>query len=242
MDNTTKALLIAAAVLIVIIIIALSVRVLNVNDDSADRAGELVQSKTGDASKRTVDEIGKIGQSGSSQESRWILINDADNSGTITVGDKYKLNGTNEEFYVIKTPVETDTTVILLTAKCINTSTWQQDDKYTRVPFSKTPVTNIYANASIKNLVDNYVTNTLSISKGRLMTYEEARALKGTKYNNILCANPNKVNFWLGSPCKDKANYVWIVNGGNGTFVETSVTNSSDYGVRPVIEISKSNI
>ena len=199
MDNATKALLIAAAVLIAIIIIALSVRLLNVNDDSGQIAGELVQGKTGDASIRAVDEIGKIGINNTQSKTRWTLINDANDNGNPDVGDKCKIDGTNEEFYVIKT---NSTTVTLLAAKCVNTSTWKQDDNYNKVAFDTKDendnYTNVYNNASIKVLVNNYFSAWDIENTGRLLLKGELEDL----LRNLTSENKAKIllnwKFWVG--------------------------------------------
>ena len=77
---------------------------------------------------------------------------------------------------------------------------------------------------------------------GRLMTYEEAEALK-TNYKEILYGkNTEKgyLNYWLGSASGETNVY-----GVSGTIVQSrysfdSVNNG--YGVRPVIEVPKSSI
>ena len=77
---------------------------------------------------------------------------------------------------------------------------------------------------------------------GRLMTYEEAKALQ-TDYSEILYGlNTEKgyLNYWLGSAFSE--NKVWFVFGessslGNGNFFSVNFC-----GVRPVIEVPKSSI
>ena len=83
MENSTKALLIVASVLIVIIIIALAVNLLNVNDDSAEAAGDLVQEKTTDASKTAVSEIGGVWYKN-------LIPSSTDEHGNIFNGTGYK--------------------------------------------------------------------------------------------------------------------------------------------------------
>ena len=78
---------------------------------------------------------------------------------------------------------------------------------------------------------------------GRLMTYEEAKALK-TDYSEILYGlNTEKgyLNYWLGSA--DSGGSVWYVDGG-GSFLLDDNTFVSAYSIggRPVIEVPKSSI
>ena len=81
---------------------------------------------------------------------------------------------------------------------------------------------------------------------GRLMTYEEARALE-KDYSDILYGkNIEKgyLNYWLGSA--DDENGVKYVRGENNLIYGSYSTNSSTlngyYGVRPVIKVPKSLI
>jgi len=84
--------------------------------------------------------------------------------------------------------------------------------------------------------------------KGRLMTVEEVVALGGSTSSNSTSECPGFINgdgtgtlnFWLGS-----ANYVvnvWGVNGEGDGFSCRSFNYDFRFGVRPVVEISKSSI
>ena len=72
---------------------------------------------------------------------------------------------------------------------------------------------------------------------GRLLTYEEANALQNVEDegNSIIF---NVQYYWLGSA--NDSNYVWDVSEGN--FNNYRYDNDYGYGVRPVIEISTSDI
>ena len=79
---------------------------------------------------------------------------------------------------------------------------------------------------------------------GRLMTYEEAKALQ-TDYSEILYGkNIEKgyLNYWLGSAYSESN--VWVVNGGFSTLSSNTIyfigANGFNGGVRPVIKVSKS--
>ena len=74
---------------------------------------------------------------------------------------------------------------------------------------------------------------------GRLMTVEEARGITGTESGTINSpAWIKTTSYWLSSASSDTL--VWnVYDGGLGDRLFGS---GSDYGVRPVIEISKSKI
>ncbi|MBP3840821.1 MAG: hypothetical protein IK997_01705, partial [Bacilli bacterium] len=75
---------------------------------------------------------------------------------------------------------------------------------------------------------------------GRLLTFEEATSL-GCDANENTCPEGSfitKTSFWLGSA--DYDDYVWGVDSG-GYFYDNGY-NVNNVGVRPVIEISTSDI
>ena len=90
---------------------------------------------------------------------------------------------------------------------------------------------------------------------GRLMTYDEANALKyaNTKilYGKNIGVVDDYLNYWLGTsiPNDGSSGYVWHINGLSGTsaggvgdFGYHIYNYNVDYGIRPVIEISKSKV
>jgi len=182
-----------------------------------------------------------------------------DNITGVSVGDIVTASN-GESFYVIKTPEANETTVKLLAAKCVNTSTWRQDDSYNPVAFDEgtydettgayfkpnttTPVTNEYANASIKGLVETYVTGTLGLNanQGMLMSYAEATALQ-SGHKDMLYGTTTKWNYWLGSPYEERTDCAGSVEGSIDVmgydYVHLGLRNG---GLRPVIEISLSSI
>ena len=80
---------------------------------------------------------------------------------------------------------------------------------------------------------------------GRLMTVEEVEALGGStsSYSTSNCPSwINSQNFWLGSAVEGISNDVWGVDGEYGFLDSRGYSNGSNFGVRPVVEISKSEI
>lgn len=91
----------------------------------------------------------------------------------------------------------------------------------------------------------NAYAKTCRATKGRLLTYTEANNLKASygdmiwgKANNQ--GNGNYLCYWLGSAISTSG--VWDVYGGSAFFHSDGFSYSGYYGVRPVIEISKSLI
>ena len=86
-------------------------------------------------------------------------------------------------------------------------------------------------------------------ASSRLLSYEEANALKAKKDSNtkidaMYRGTANTANgylyYWLGSAYGP--NYVWSVNGDIGILFSSSFSYSNYSGVRPVITILKSKI
>ena len=75
---------------------------------------------------------------------------------------------------------------------------------------------------------------------GRLLSYEEADSAQSIEDNGTSIIFDGSQIYWLGS-----ANYgysVWRVGSGGSSFGGSSYNNDGTYGVRPVIEISTSEI
>ena len=166
----------------------------------------------------------------------------------------------NEPFYIIGgdevgTEVTDATQDILLLAKYNLTSDGSSQDQNGNsnpCAFSNTEywssVSGITYPADLNNEA-KYGTGSLVIAKakaygaslkatGRLMTYEEAEALK-TDYLEILYGNKdgNKLNYWLGSA--DGENIVWHVYG-KYSYLDIGSFDVGNGGARPVIKVSKS--
>ena len=100
---------------------------------------------------------------------------------------------------------------------------------------------------SIAYYVEQYKTKLIEMGApstitGRLLTFEEATSL-GCDANENTCPQDSFItdtSFWLGSAYGDDG--VWDVNGSGSNFYDCSYDGDNYYGVRPVIEISTSDI
>lgn len=120
-----------------------------------------------------------------------------------TIGQTVTING--ESFYVIEDSDETKSTVKLLAAKCVDTREKiegvtnpnynKQSDNANLVMFDSTaPYSNIYADSTIKLLVDSYVASLgVTVKEGRLIQDEERNALFESGHNLGI---PVLQNFW----------------------------------------------
>ena len=145
------------------------------------------------------------------------------------VGDQVTVGG--EKFYVIKASSESEEKVTLLAEKNIDTTTMVQSDSANTIAFSSTDVINI-AKAY----------GTAKGGEGRLMTVEEAYEITGLTSSGTI-NSPDWIkatNYWLGSA--GSAGVVWVVDGDRSRLIGKDFSCDFYYGVRPVIEISKSLI
>ena len=133
-------------------------------------------------------------------------------TGTGTaVGDVYT-TGT-ESFYLIASD---STTVTLLAVNCVDTRAKiddednenynkQRDDAPTVAFDTTAPYSNVYAESTIKALVDSYVESLgVEVEEGRLLLNEDVWAIGGNPeypYSTADCPDfLNEKTFWLGSP------------------------------------------
>lgn len=166
------------------------------------------------------------------------------------VGDKVTVG--EENFYVIKASSASEEKVTLLAEKNIDTTTMAQSDSANKIAFSSTnywsSIEGITYPYNLNNTATSANTDAIAIAKaygtakggeGRLMTYEEANELKDTNSEMIYGTNTTAgyLNFWFGSA--GSADYVWNVFGRRSFLGRSSFSNTDNYGVRPVIEISK---
>ena len=170
------------------------------------------------------------------------------------VGDQVTVGG--EKFYVIKASSESEEKVTLLAEKNIDTTTMVQSDSANKIAFSSTDywknIEGITYPYNLNGVETSVSTDVINIAKaygtakggeGRLMTVEEVFALGGNKDNNSSASCPswiNTANFWLGSAYS--TDYVWFVYGEISDLSINYFFYGGGYGVRPVIEISKSLI
>ena len=95
---------------------------------------------------------------------------------TFAIGDMIRLGG--ENFFVIENSGENSSTVKLITAMLVDSTTNKQKKNATLLNFDDTDSTDVYANASIKTKVDNYVNELQArwgktIDQARLLTFED---------------------------------------------------------------------
>ena len=174
------------------------------------------------------------------------------------VGDQVTVGG--EKFYVIKASSESEEKVTLLAEKNIDTTTMVQSDSANKIAFSSTDywknIEGITYPYNLNGVETSVSTDVINIAKaygtakggeGRLMTVEEAYEITGLTSSGTI-NSPDWIkatNYWLGSA--DNAGSLWGVLGersylgGSGFRVDGSV-GGIGYGVRPVIELSKSLI
>ena len=171
---------------------------------------------------------------------------------TCTIGEN------TESFYVMNsylTDIPSDK-IVMMTKYNIDPTTYRQSSTAGTVAFSSTqywPSETTYPvdvyderNDIIKPIVDNYVSylngSLMEDVTGSLLTYSQAENL-GCSYSNYSCSGaPSWVystKYWLGS--YDGYNNVWSVFS-NGNFLDVDYGIDYDYGVRPVITISTSEI
>ena len=184
-----------------------------------------------------------------------------------SIGDEVTIG--EEHFYVLKDSDETNPNVTLLAKDCIDTTTLVQSASAGTVAFSTEKYWE--GGIAKKDIVEpepilDEETGKLTLPAshvaakaaydygrdlggiGRLMTYNEATELQTTNSNILYGINgkssSTSLSFWLGT--SDEATPpVWNVLGNdlnNLVFTLRSYFTDDIYGVRPVVEISKSSI
>ena len=174
-------------------------------------------------------------------------------SDTYNVGDKVTVGG--EGFYVLK---NNEDKLTLLAEKNLDITNLQQSDNADNIRFSSTNYwtsldTEITYPYNINSLDTSSDTDVIAIARaygrkkggeGRLMTLDEVVELGGNADSYVTLNCPewiNKGTYWLGTACRTMS--VWEVIGEGGAFGnDTYEGNMYGVGVRPVIEISKSQI
>ena len=226
-----------------------------------------VKSKAGDASltnDQLKEEIAKklteqgytvSGSTVTYYEDKTIDIeNYLEKDSTYNVGDKVMVGG--ENFYVIKASSASEEKVTLLAEKNIDTTTMVQSDSANTIAFSSTNywknIEGITYPYNLNGVETSVSTDVINIAKaygtakggeGRLMTVEEVVALGGSMDAHSTESCPswiNTANFWLGSALGTGG--VWGVYGEYSGLDGYSFGIDNNFGVRPVIEISKSLI
>ena len=182
---------------------------------------------------------------------------------TKSVGDEVTVGG--EQFYVLEWDNNCDTVNLISkynlnkagtaqqnaacrTTACAFSSTNYWSSSFTSSPFNLNDFIGYKATDAIGK-AKSYGRSKGAVSS-RLLSYEEANALKAKKDSNtkidaMYRGTANTANgylyYWLGSACN--TNYVWFVNGNYGGLGNYNFSNGGFYnGVRPVITVLKSKI
>ena len=227
----------------------------------------------------TVNLLGTTGAQTPTTTKEWEIVTDNGDTG-LSLGDLLKpknLTGdnaylANEKFYVIGKN-DTEGTVALLAEKNVKTNDETinniQSASANKIPFdSSANETNIYANATIKGMVDTYVgkltaagltledvevsenPNVTTTAKGRLMwgtnSSGEVQGILGSDLANksdiIYGPDGAKISYWLGSPFENTPNRAWRANGEEGNLNGRGVNADLKFGLRPVIKVLQSKI
>ena len=170
-----------------------------------------------------------------------------------SIGDEVTYKG--EPFFVI---ADKGTTYELLAKYVLNSAATKQENKNTDCAFSTSnywkdetlPTNSPYLNLNTYLAVQNdkgsavYKANnyakSLGAIGGRLLTYGEVYNLKDSYSDIIYVTYGASKYYWLGSA--NSTSNVWCVYGSTGYLYGFRFGRSGAYGVRPVIEIYKSEI
>ena len=178
------------------------------------------------------------------------------------IGDEVTVGG--EQFYILEWDNNCDTVNLISkynlneagtaqenaaygTTTCVFSSTNYWKSSFTSSPFNLNDFIGYTATDAIGK-AKSYGRSKGAVSS-RLLSYEEANALKAKKDSNTKIdamyrgtANTANgyLNYWLGSA--SRTNSVWNVNGNDGSLSGRGISYSSLSGVRPVITILKSKI
>lgn len=193
------------------------------------------------------------------KQSNWTITEDNDNNGEVSKGDLITLD--TESFYVYDIDGDNVKAIsqynLLVGSYNVTNPTGLQDATAlgyksgviivgTVAYDSTSPYSNVYETSEIKPYVDAYKTKLEelngNISEVRLITKEELEAL-GCDSSNYTCSSaPSYIystSYWTMSPYVGSDRYSWDVRS-YGDFGNDLVSVDNAFGVRPVIEISKS--
>ena len=250
MKRTQKGItLVALVITIIILLILAGITISSLTQTSLFTKANEAKEKTEDAKLRENTILNEFAEGidekvGSSEGTTYTAYT---RGQTVTVENK---DGVEQSFYVLNDSSSSEATVTLLAAKNINTSTLLQGDDANIIAFSANTG---WAEGENLNDYGNLKTDGSSAvyyavqyggkfegATGRLMTVGEVKDITGlTGFGAI--SSPawiTTTNFWLGSASSTSS--VWRVYGGGLSNYYSF--NASDCGVRPVIEISKSEI
>ena len=175
---------------------------------------------------------------------KWYVFNDKEGNATVnvildhntTAKVAYNSTGNNSEMKEVKKALENDTKDWKNTARLITANEVAKITKHPTFDASK-------ENQDWFCLDTNKSDNTSYCSKVQgtseyawLFDYTSGC----TSYGCSNTSNSSTWGYWTSTPKKDDSTIAWVVYTG-GTLSYSNVTNN-DYGIRPVITISKSNV
>lgn len=239
---------------------------LNANLGGKGIASNVIYSENGDSTLTYLPTDGNLAYNMKITSDGQIIIVDeptAPGASTYTaysVGAEVALKSdSNEQFYVIEASDENTEMVTLLAKYVLDASATKQTNADIDCVFStsnywknetlpsSSPYFNLNDYPAVKNdtgsavyKANKYATEELGAESGRLLTYEEANALKDSIPDIIWVTYGKSKYYWLGSA--NSTSGVWSVYGNDRRFYYDIYSNRSLCGVRPVIEISKSLI
>lgn len=204
------------------------------------------------------DSLGEGTPADKVKQSPWTITEDNDSNGEVSQGDLITLG--TESFYVYDIEGDSVKAIaqynLLVGSYNVTNPTGLQDatalgykDGVTTVgtvAYDSINRSNVYETSEIKPYVDTYKTKLEelngNINEVRLITKEELDKV-GCDSNNYTCSSaPSYItatSYWTMSPDVDNDSRLWRVYS-NDYFSYVYVHYVDNYGVRPVIEISKS--
>ena len=266
-SKTQKGITLIALIITIVVLLILAVVTINAiqGDGIIEYASNAADEYTAkaDEEQETINTL--LGQiEGSLREEEKITWTKT-SEGELAIGSTVKHIATNEEFYVIGFAGTNNETVKLLAKYSLNedsTIQYKNDEEGTTTyvcafstlgDLSFTEQENLNNNSILKADTTSAVYKAmkygeiLGVTTGRLMTAEEVEALGGTRgsYTSDCRSNGysfvNLADYWLGTAASGSD--VWMVDGGNDFFSGYNYDGEKGmFGVRPVVEILKSNI
>ena len=250
MKRTQKGItLVALVITIIILLILAGITISSLTQTSLFAKANEAKEKTEEAKLRENTILNGFAEGieeivGGSEETTYTAYT---RGQTVTVKNK---EGVEQSFYVLNDSSSSEATVTLLAAKNIKTSTLLQGDDANTIAFSANKG---WAEGENLNNYGNLKTDGSSAvyyavqyggkfegATGRLMTVGEVKDITGLTGSGAISSPAwiTTTNYWLGSAYDTYG--VWYVI--SGSLYVNGYDIADIYGVRPVIEISKSEI